>query len=274
MKIAVLGPEGTFSEVASENYLKINSLEGELIYFSSIEESVKALRYPSIDLAIVPLENLLDGYVQLTLDLLLEEKVRIVDDINVPIHFDLLGNVDKKEDIKKIYVQFKAENQCRKIIREIGANVISTTSNMLSYKHLKNKIYGEASIVPSHIDDSSIPFVLHDVANSKENYTRFIILKRDEQENIIVDKLDKKHLKISIFVLPKDDRPGLLFDILKVFKDYSLNLTSIMSRPTKKELGKYNFYIEFESNSSNIDTIYKALDVLRKNNQIKILGIY
>ena len=111
MKIAVLGPEGTFSEVAVKKYLNMNSLKGELIYFSSIEESVKALRYETIDLAIVPLENLLDGFVQLTLDLLLEEKVKIVSDIDVPIHFDLLGNVDKKEDIKRITDKLIKTNQ-------------------------------------------------------------------------------------------------------------------------------------------------------------------
>ena len=53
MKIAVLGPEGTFSEVASENYLKINSLEGELIYFSSIEESVKIPLKLNISITII-----------------------------------------------------------------------------------------------------------------------------------------------------------------------------------------------------------------------------
>ena len=273
MKIAVLGPEGTFSEVAVKKYLNMNALKGELIYFSSIEESVKALRYETIDLAIVPLENLLDGFVQLTLDLLLEEKVKIVSDIDVPIHFDLLGNVDKKEDIKKVYVQFKAENQCRKIIRDIGANVISTSSNILSYKHLENRIYGEASIVPSHINDSSVPFIIHDVADSKENYTRFIILKR-EKDKESSSSISKEKVKVSIFVVPEVDRPWLLFDILKVFKEHSINLTAIMSRPTKTKLGMYNFYIEFESYSSSIDTIYKVIDVLKENNHIKILGIY
>lgn len=163
MKIAVLGPKGTFSESAGIQYLKERKTEGEILYFSSIGETVKSLRYPSVDLAVVPLENSSDGYVQETLDLLLKEEVCIVNQVEIPIRLKLMGNVDSLEGIRNLYVQFKAKGQCRNLIRSLkGVSLIVTESNVDAFLRLKACRPGDAAIVPSHLSAEGMPFVLDD----------------------------------------------------------------------------------------------------------------
>lgn len=273
MKIAILGPKGTFSDLAGINYLSQIKEKGDLFYFSTIEETVKSLQYDTIDLAIVPLENTLDGYVQLTLDLLLEESVKIIDDISIPIHFKLMGNITSLNDIKSLYVQFKTQGQCKKIIRSLnkGISIITTESNMHSFNYLLNGADGDASIVPLHIEDERIPFTLNEVADINDNYTRFIVLTK---KDIYSNNHDKAKFKVSLYITPKEDKPGLLFSILKSFAEYQINLTSIMSRPTKRKIGSYNFYLEFDCLKEEKNQVIEILDKLSLILPLKVLGIY
>lgn len=266
MKIAVLGPKGTFSESAGIQYLKERETEGEILYFSSIGETVKSLRYPSVDLAVVPLENSSDGYVQETLDLLLKEEVCIVNQVEIPIRLKLMGNVDSLEGIRNLYVQFKAKGQCRNLIRSLkGVSLIVTESNVDAFLRLKACRPGDAAIVPSHLSAEGVPFVLDDVGDHSSNFTRFVVLRKGKFSS-------GKGKKISLFVLPETDRPGVLFSILEKFARAGINLTSIMSRPRGGKIGAYNFYLEAEvGDESALD---KALAGLKRETDVRILGIY
>ena len=114
MKIAILGPKGTFTELALEKYK--DKIKEEYIcgYFSTINETVLALNN-GYDMAIVPIENTLDGYVQRTLDLLLENDSYIIDQVTVPVQFKLVSDYPLNE-LENLYVQFKAMGQCNNFI--------------------------------------------------------------------------------------------------------------------------------------------------------------
>ena len=78
--------------------------------------------------------------------------------------------------------------------------------------------------------------------------------------------------------MPEHDRPGLLFDILRSINDNMINMVSIMSRPTKTDLGTYNFFIEMESSIKDEEIILNTLKDIKKHNSyyvdIKVLGKY
>ena len=74
--------------------------------------------------------------------------------------------------------------------------------------------------------------------------------------------------------MPKEDRPGLLFEILKNFYDNRINLISIMSRPTKQELGTYNFYLEIDVLYERLQVVCDTLRLVENNNKIKLIGVY
>jgi len=264
-KVSLLGPKGTFSDLACQKYMK--NIQTEIIYASSIESSVEALNHA--DYAIVPIENTLDGYVQQTLDLLLDKIVYIIDEIYVPVQFSLIAHVNHTTEIKRVYTQFVAKGQCYKFLKELSTDrLIITESNMESFNLVKHGIEGDAAIVPSHMVHHFNGFKITDVTDTKENFTRFFILSKQLQH------IEANETKVSIVVNPIIDRPGLLFDILGIFKKYNINLTSIMSRPTKTEMGNYLFYIEMKSNSLNKSKIDQALTEIQNDFKIKILGVY
>ncbi|MBU1094461.1 MAG: ACT domain-containing protein [Firmicutes bacterium] len=264
-KVAVLGPKGTFSDLASQKYL--NGTEYETIYFPSIDATVEGLKHA--DLAVVPIENTLDGYVQQTLDLILEHKFYVVDEIYVPVQFSLIAQVLKLSEIKRVYTQFVTKGQCQQFLKKIPyEKLIITDSNMESYQMVLHGHQGDAAIVPFHMVDTYNGFKIQNVTDSSENFTRFFILAKKEGTKI------EKEMKVSIVVVPINDRPGLLFDILGIFKKYDINLVSIMSRPTKKSMGNYNFFIEMKAKLNDQEKINQALLEIKKDFFIQILGIY
>ncbi|WP_244834396.1 prephenate dehydratase domain-containing protein [Clostridium sp. BJN0001] len=272
-KLAILGPKGTFSDCAAKEFLKECNLKMKKIYFSSIDDAFHSVGN-ECEYGIIPIENTLDGFVQRTLDLLLEMDVTILTEIKIPIKFSLMANVNKISELKKLYVQFKSSGQCRKFTDTLnGVSIITTESNMESYYKLKAGIEGDGAIVPAHICDSEISYVDKNVTDADENYTRFIIIKANKEFKWR-EYEDKSNIKIPLYILPKSDKPGMLFEILKGFSDNQINLVSIMSRPTKKQMGTYNFYIEIDTSSTKFEKIKATVMELNKKYKIKILGNY
>ena len=103
-KIAVLGPEGTFSDCAVKKYLDVYDLDMGPVYYPTIDETFhsvgKNCRY-----GMIPIENTLDGYVQRTLDLMLEMDVQVIDEIIIPVQFSLVANAVS-------YTHLKGERNC------------------------------------------------------------------------------------------------------------------------------------------------------------------
>lgn len=294
MKIAVLGPKGTFSDKAYLEYAKYYKKQNtdgeplEPVYFPTIDEVFQAVDVEETsanrcDFGIVPIENTLDGYVMRTLDLIYEKNICILDENLVEVQFSLVGNVKSKEDINKLYVQFKAHGQCRQFINSLNEISICTTeSNMESYYRIENNA-GEAAIVPKHVADAETErFVIDHVTDADNNYTRFIVFKRGKCDSAQINaakqrmslKGDNARVRIPVYIMPKVDRPGILFEILRDFYENKINLMSIMSRPTKQEMGVYNFYIEIDGLYDKIDMILQTIAKIAIENDIKVLGIY
>lgn len=295
IKMAVLGPKGTFSDKAYIEYKKYynsnidNDRIIEPIYCPTIDEVFEQVcpenGEAGCDMGIVPIENTLDGYVLRTLDLLNEKNTWIMDENMVEVQFSLVGNVSSLEEINKLYVQFKTNGQCRKFINSLkDIQIITTESNMDSYYKIGDN-QGEAAIVPRHIAmEEDKYFVVDGVTDAKVNFTRFVVFKKYNRKLSAVETLEYKlkhatfmedrKIRIPVYIIPKVDRPGLLYSILREFYEKQINLISIMSRPTKQEMGTYNFYIEIDGLYNSIEDIFLALSNIEKSNDVKILGAY
>lgn len=273
MRISVLGPEGTFSDSAAKKYIELTGADADIIYCPTIDEAFEAVGSKS-DVAIVPIENTLDGYVQRTLDLLLELNAHIQTEVTIPVSFALVANARKKEDIKRLFVQFKSAGQCRGFISSLGLDsVVTTESNMISYYEAEKGNDGEGAIIPEHMMDvSSAPLKISPVTDSDSNYTRFVVITPGDF--VAKEMEEDRLLRVPLYVMPEVDRPGILFEILQEFSKNHINLTAIMSRPTKKEMGTYNFYIEASGMAGDLDKILRVVDSVKKIYKIKILGAY
>lgn len=280
-KIAVLGPKGTFCDNAYMEFDRVcKGTVGRGFapeYCATIDEVFECVSNRTCEWGIAPIENTLDGYVQRTLDLLLEKDVHIVAENMVSVQFSLIGNVNSVEEIEQLYVQFKANGQCRNFINSLrNVAIITTESNMESYYRIGDA-QGLAAIVPRHIAmqerDNMEQLVIENVTDATNNHTRFVIFKLGETDRTICCRESEK-VRIPAYIMPKTDRPGILYEILRNFYEKHINLISIMSRPTKQELGTYNFYVEIEGRSEDLDVIFETLDNISKGNDIKILGVY
>lgn len=266
MKLATLGPIGTYASIAANIY----DYDIEKLYFRSINEVFKAVNEDIY--AIIPYENSLDGFVQQSMDLLINDRFQIIDELYLPVTFSVVGNVNKEEEIKRIFVQFKAKGQCLNFINQFpNAAIMNTESNMISLEEVKKGIHGDVAIIPTHSYEDTFPFGIKDVTDAKNNQTRFLVIKQRDK----IELQKEGHIKATIVVTAINDRPGMLYDILGCFYQKSINLVSIVSRPTKSEIGKYHFFIEIAFDN-NIHMIEEAIEEIKKNNDLKIivLGIY
>lgn len=275
-KIAVLGPVGTFSDCAAKKYLDTYHLDMEPVYYSTIDATFHAVG-SECKYGLIPIENTLDGYVQRTLDLMLEMDVVVVDEIIIPVQFSVVANVDDLADLKKLHVQFKANGQCRDFINGLdGVKVNITESNMESYNLAAEGREGEGAIVPAYVDAAGFRYFERNVTDMSDNYTRFIIVKDISHDagSRLRKPSREGNMKIPVFVSPLVDRPGMLFDILRTFNERRINLVAIMSRPTKKIMGTYHFYMEIDAYTEDFDTILEAAKLIDIKYNLKIMGAY
>ncbi len=272
--IATLGPAGTFSDLAARSYLKaFGEVLGvdEIKYYKSIKSTFKAIG-TECDYGVLPIENLSEGYVEVVLDLLLSGELQIIHELLLPVQFAFVSHAKTLKEIKTIFVQYVAEGQCGNFIDSFhDVSIVRTESNMASIDLLKNDNSSAGGIVPSHaIDGISFPLIEPNVNDYENNTTRFIVLAR-QGVAALPDRLPGS--KTSFIVIDDNDYSGLLVSILSSFSSRSLNLTSIMSRPSKRSIGKYHFFIDIEGHGHD-PLVREAFDEISNLNRVKMLGSY
>jgi len=269
-QIATLGPKGTYSELATLKYIESQYGSYEIQYFNSIKKTLESVGN-TCDFGVIPIENLSEGFVSLVLDLLAETNLTIVSEVILPIKFSFVSTAPVISEVDKLYVQFVAKSQCSDFISTLSnMDIVTTESNIESLDLvLKNAGLSSAIVPTSSYVSSQFNIEIDDVTDYENNQTRFIVLtdvKAPEQSVIAPSKT-------SIVVLDDDDHPGLLSDILSSFSNRNVNLLSIISRPTRKVFGKYNFFIDIEGHINDAH-IFEALEEIKHKNKVKILGSY
>ena len=270
-KIAVFGSEGSFGAIAAKKYVEKTEEKCRICYFQSVNQVIVSL-IKECELAVLPIENSSDGFVHIVLDMLLKDDIYVVGEISLPVEFSIVGNVDKKEEIKKLFVKYKIEEQCKKVIEQFeNCELLITESNSESIQRVNYGIDGEAAIVPKHISRSKGDFRLHidDVVDGEKNETKFLILTGKHIKNSKTKK-EKSYVVIEDAI----DRKEALNEVLTHFMDYDVTLNSIISRPTKLKNGKYHFFIEIEGDCYKDNNVKTALDIISANYKIKLLGAF
>lgn len=268
--IATLGPKGTYSELATLKYIESQHDCFEIQYFNSIKKALESVGN-TCNFGVIPIENLSEGFVSLVLDLLADTDLTIISEVILPIKFSFVSTASAVSDIDKLYVQFVAKSQCSDFISTLNdVDIITTESNIESLDLVSSNASLSSAIVPaSSYSPSQFNIEIGDVTDYENNQTRFIVLAdvKTPQKDVIAPS------KTSIVVLDDNDHPGLLGEILSSFSNRNINLLSIISRPTKKMFGKYNFFIDIEGHINDA-LISDALEEIKHKNKVKILGSY
>lgn len=295
MIIGLLGPRGTYSDKATTLWLSkehtVPSLfkDASLKYCDDIIDTFNAVVKNTADFGIVPVENSIEGSVGVTLDLLMEHEVHIIGEVVVPIEHCLLSK-GKIEDIRVILSHPQALGQCRQFIKNHFPHAEIRTTGSTSHAAKLASEFEEMAAIASRESAGmyGLNMLLCNIQDFNSNHTRFIVFRKKHEDDDLIwkktngetpvaaaDKLKNSLLhRTSIIVYLDRDRPGALYDLLGEFAIRRINLTRIESRPSKRILGDYVFYIDFEGNIS--DTIIKdALNsILPKAGMMKVLGSY
>ena len=253
LKVALLGPEGTYTHQAAKQYFG----EFKPVWCSSIAEIFEA----DADRAIIPFENTLGGGVTESIDLLREKDAEITGEQRIRISHRLLSNEENKEDIKTVKSHPQALSQCRDYLSEFNWKEKEASSTAQAVESLEE---GEAAIASEIAGELNGLNVLDsDIQDSDSNVTRFFILNG---ENGSGDKT-------ALILEPGEDRPGLLSNMLSCFSGHSINLSYIQSRPTKDSLGEYFFFVEAEANKDSLE-MKESLRCLESYAEVDLLGSY
>lgn len=313
MKVSVLGPEGSYSEMAARSFFSNISEKPapEFLFCSSIERTVMCLFEENehghvSNCAVIPIENSIEGAVGVSMDLLLEKEVVIVAEMVIPIHHCLLVSSKTASDpnfsldkIQNLYSHPQGLYQCRSFIQKHlkNAKPIETDSTSLAAKRvLEISMFEDAPISAAVASKNAeknygLKAVHCQIQENPNNSTRFLFLIRSDSLSklkyhskeanfhILPETLSQTgsgqvFYKTSLVTSPQKDKPGTLFHILEAFSKYNINLTRIESRPSKKALGEYYFYIDFEGNPADAN-VSDALDLVgQRSSYLKILGTY
>ncbi len=280
LSIAHLGPPGTYAEQAAilyVNWLSQNQgLQATLCPYPSIAQTLRAVAQSQVNLAIVPVENSIEGSVTMTMDTLWQlDNLQIQMALVMPIVNTLISCADSIESIKTVYSHPQALAQCQKWLEQFLPNVqlIPANSTTEALQTLKQDLTVATISSERAAQLYNLPILVNGINDHPENCTRFWVVSQGDVPN----NYQKSSLKISHTSLAFSvgaNLPGALVKPLQVFAQLNINLSRIESRPTKRSLGEYLFFIDAEADTSQIQ-MQSALQELTAYTEIlKIFGSY
>ena len=259
------GEIGAYSEKAINLYFsKANSKA-----YKTFSDLFDALENEQIELAILPIENSIEGSVTESYELLLKSKVTVVGEINVKIEHCLISHHGtNKDDIDIIYSHTQALGQCKTYLKNIGCDAVTTYDTAGSVKMIKEKNMKRAGAIASKdtakLYDMSI--VEESIQDHEDNVTRFFCLSKIPTKSTGNDK--------TSIVFSAGDVSGSLYKALKEFADGNINLTKLESRLTRKKAWEYNFYLDFEGHIDDENCKKAIQELINLGSTVKILGSY
>jgi prephenate dehydratase len=274
MKVAYLGPAGTFSEDAVR--AASAGRDVELVATTTVFDAISAVADGSCDLALVPFENSIEGSVRPTLDALAfdVEGVAIAGEHDQPIRHSLIAREEiSMERIERVLSHPQVLAQCARFLRRelSGAEVLAATSSAEAIRSVSLTQAPWAAIGAASAAELYGCAVLREgVEDESGNVTRFIWIA---PASASVAGAGPWRTTL-VFSELGADRPGALVDALTEFSSREVNLTRIESRPLRRGLGRYMFFIDLEGRQDE-DPVAAAIEGLRaKAETVRILGTY
>ena len=276
-EIYFLGPKTSYSDFAKEQFIKTfninNYQEKPMRTITAVISEINNWKN-SNNLTVLPIENSIEGIVKETIDNLTRIKdsnIKILGETVVAIEHCLITYAKDFSQIKKIISHPQALSQCYDYIySKFQDNVIleSESSTANAVKSLTENNPEIAAIGNKFSADFfNKPMLDININDEKFNQTRFILLG-------VPKKINKTNNDKTSITFSTENKSGALCDILTILKENNINMTYISSRPSRKSLGEYNFYVDFDGHVLD-ETISKAMfELLQHVKTFKHLGSY
>lgn len=265
LTIAYLGPQTTFThQAAIKNFGK----SARFISTISISDVFNEVEKGRADYGVVPIENSTEGVITHTLDMFIDSDLKICSELLLEVSLNLVSRTTNLIRIKTIFTHPQPLAQSRKFIEEKlhHARIVecSSTSEAARLASKNPNSAAIASLVSAEL--YKLKVVFSRIEDMTDNYTRFLIIGKKYPP---MSGHDKTSILFSI-----KDRVGALHDMLIPFSKYKLNLTKIESRPSRKKVWHYIFFVDLLGHVENAN-VKKALQELEKQCLfVKVLGSY
>ena len=273
MRVAFLGPAGTFTEEALRASL---TNEADEVPYPTVYETVMAVQDGEADRAVVPIENSLEGSVTATLDALAGEadRVRITAEVIHPIHHCLVASRELDLGaVTRVVSHPQATAQCARFLRErLGTaervSATSTAEAVLQVRDADEPWAALGSRLSAELYGCRV--LARDVEDHSDNETRFVWLAPAGEP---VEPGARAKTSI-VFWGFNDESPGALVSVLSELSERGINLTKIESRPRRLGLGHYMFFADLEG-AADRSPVSEALEALgARVETLRILGSY
>ena len=267
-----MGPHGTFTEQALLSQPDLAAADTRP--FDSIPDVLNGLVTGEVDLGFVPIENAIEGAVNVTQDALaFDLDLRIQREVVLDVQLNLLALPGTQlADIHTVVSFPVAVAPCRSFIREHipDAEIQAATSTAEAARQVgEQRLEGVATISnPLAAELYGLEAIAEAVEDHTGNQTRFLLLAREGVPG------PTGHDKTSVVVFQRANEPGSLLAILHEFAARNIDLSRLESRPTRRVLGDYCFLLDFEGHIGDEVVADCLRDLKMKQGDIKFLGSY
>lgn len=266
VKVAYLGPEGTFTQQAA---LKHFGHSAVVLPFPTIDDVFREVESGAVNYGVVPVENSTEGVVNHTLDNFLGSNLKICGEVELRIHHNLLvSDVTSVGNISRIYSHSQSLAQCRKWLdaHYPKAERVAVSSNAEAAKRLKGEWNAAAIAGSLAAERYNLQVLAEKIEDQPDNSTRFLIIGTQSVPPSGVDKT-------SIVVSTRNE-PGALHNLLAPFHRYGVDLTRVETRPSRTGVWTYVFFIDFAGHVED-EAVSKVMQELPPRvADLKVLGSY
>lgn len=280
VSIAHLGPSGTYTEQAALAYAnwlyQKTGQEALLCPYVSIAQTLRAVAQGKAKLAVVPVENSIEGSVAITLDLLWQlDTLQIQLALVIPVTHALLSRAQSLETIQTVYSHPQALAQCQGWLEQFlpSVRLIATNSTTEALQQLEQEWTAGAIASLRAAQLYNLPLLASAINDYPDNCTRFWVVSQDQsQTSYHASSLSRSHTTLAFSL--RANLPGALLKPLQVFAQQNINLSRIESRPAKRLLGDYLYFIDLEADADS-SLVQSALAELTAYTAIlKLFGSY
>ena len=267
LKVAFLGPEGTFTQTAVLKHFG-HSVRG--LPLSSIDEVFHEVESAQADFGVVPIENSSEGTVNHTLDRFVNSPLKICGEVELRIHHFLMGKMRAMGDVRRICSHAQSLAQCRGWLDEHlpAMERIAVASNAEGARRARDEAGTAAIAGQTAAEVYGLELLATEIEDRPDNTTRFFVIGR---RLFAASGADRTTLLVSV---GNTNSPGALHQLLAPLASNGISLTRIESRPSHKGKWNYVFFMDIEGHAED-PKVSKALAQLRKQASLyRVLGSY
>ena len=266
VKVAYLGPEGTFTQEAALKHFGDSAVS---VPQSAIDEVFREVLSGSCHYGVVPVENSTEGVISHTLDSFMDSSLKICGEVELRIHQHfMVGTNTDKNNISRVYSHAQSLAQCRQWLNSNFPAIerVAVSSNAEAAKRVQGEWNSAAIAGDMACELYSLEKLHQKIEDNPDNSTRFLIIGREE---VPKSGIDRTSLVVSV-----RNKPGALHDLLEPFQRHNVDMTRLESRPSRSSKWTYVFFIDLEGHIDD-PSVANVLEELNSQVvELKVLGSY